>query len=251
MTASTIDHIVAVTIFLTAMLLFFSAFTQIIQTATLYQSHRYLASKCSDLLDNILLNTGYPLDWGKSDSIPTVFGLQDPDLTQYQISPFSLMRLNYTAGTPIYYSKTGQYYSNLTLGFGKSLLAPLNEGVSYSRVSELLGINGTYGFQFAVTPIATLNITEVQSNPLKLAINARGTNFPLSNATISYCLLTVQAGGGAYPTYAIQYGNVKTDQQGSTQLDFSIDGSSASYVLIAYAHLLGGASSLLVGTGCH
>ena len=249
MAGSTIDHLVSLMVFLGAILLFIGLFNQTIQTAILYQHHRSIATKCSDLLDNMLLNPGVPLDWGKSNCIPTGFGLQDPEFTQYRLSPFSLMRLNYSAGEPVYYSKTGQWYSNITMGFGKSLLVPFNEAVNYSTATRLLGVNGTYGFCLTITPIITVSISEIQSNPLKLAVNVMGAGFPLANANISYCFLTVKATGGegAYPSYTIDYGTNLTDSQGSAYLSFpSFDGTEESYVLIVYAHLSG-----LVGVGYH
>ncbi|MGQ9743585.1 MAG: hypothetical protein ACUVQW_03110, partial [Candidatus Bathycorpusculaceae bacterium] len=103
MAGSTIDHLVSVTVFLGAILLFISLFNQTIQTAILYQRHRYLATKCSDLLDNMLLNPGVPENWGKSNVTPYGFGLQDPEFTQYKLSPFSLMRLQSLTGTPFTY----------------------------------------------------------------------------------------------------------------------------------------------------
>ncbi|MEM3703131.1 MAG: hypothetical protein QXX79_01720, partial [Candidatus Bathyarchaeia archaeon] len=60
MAGSTIDHLIAMTVFLGAILIFVSLFNQTIQTAILYQRNRYLATKCSDLLDNMLLNPGIP-----------------------------------------------------------------------------------------------------------------------------------------------------------------------------------------------
>ena len=249
MTGSTIDHLISVTIFLSAILLFISLFNQTIQTAILYQRHRNLATKCSGLLDNMLLSPGIPTNWGKSNCTPTGFGLQDPEFTQYRLSPFSLMRLNYSAGKPVYYSKTGQWYSNITMGFGKSLLVPFNEAVNYSTATKLLGINGTYGFCLTITPIITVSISEIQPNPLKLAVNVMGAGFPLANANISYCFLTVKATGGegAYPSYTVDYGTNLTDSQGLAYLSFpSFDSTEESYVLIVYAHLSG-----MVGVGYH
>jgi hypothetical protein len=249
MAGSTIDHLVSVTVFLAAILLFISLFNQTIQTAITYQRHRYLATKCSDLLDNMLLNPGNPIEWGKGNTTPTSFGLQDPEFTQYRLSPFSLMRLNYSAGQPVFYSKTGQYYSNITMGFGKSLLVPFNEVINYSTAAKLLGTNGTYGFGLTITPIITVSISEAQSNPLQLAVTVMGAGFPLANANISYCFLTVKATGGegAYPSYTVDYGTNVTDDQGSAILSFpSFDGTQESYVLIVYAHLSG-----LVGVGYH
>jgi len=250
MAGSTIDHLVAFLLFLAAMLIFIGLFNQTIQTAILYQRHRYLATRCSDLLDNILLNPGSPSNetfhWGKSNCTPTGFGLQDPEFTEYRLSPFSLMRLNSLAGTPAYYPKTGLYYSNITVGFGKFLLVPFNEVVNYSTARTLLGISSSHGFQLAITPIVTVSITEVQPKPLKLAVNVKGTGFPLSNSNISYCFLTVQA-AGVYPSYTVSYGTTHADSEGSALLSFpGVDGTKETYVLIVYAHLCG-----LVGVGYH
>jgi len=249
MAGSTIDHLVSVTIFLTAMLLFISLFNQTIQTAILYQRHRHLATKCSDLIDNMLLSPGYPLEWGKTNCTPTSFGLQDPEFTQYRLSPFSLMRLQSLTGSPVYYPKTGLNYSNVTMGFGNFLLVPYTEAINYSTAGKLLGINNTYGFQLTITPIITVSISDAQLNPLKLSVDVAGAGFPLSNAIVSYCFITVEptGGEGAFPAYTVDYGTSYTNDEGKVILDFpSVDGTQTSYVLIAYAHLSG-----LIGVGYH
>jgi hypothetical protein len=247
MAGATIDHLVSVTVFLAAILLFISLFNQTIQTAIVYQRHRNLATRCSDLLDNMLLTPGYPIDWGRMNDTPTSFGLQDPEFTQYRLSPFSLMRLNYTPGSPIYYDKTGQWYSNITMGFGQSLLVPYNEVVNYSYATKLLGTNNTYGFSLTITPILTITIQEVQSNPLNLSVNVFGSGFPLAGANVSYSFLTVQGTGGSgpYPAYTIEYGDALTNGEGVAYLSFpGYDATQDSYCLLAYAHLNG-----LVGVG--
>lgn len=248
MAGSTIDHMFSLMVFLGALLLFISLFSGTLQTAISYQRHRYLATKCSDLLDNILLNPGIPSDWGKSNVTPSVFGLQDPEFTQYRLSPFSLMRLQSSVGEPVYYSRTGATYSNITIGLSNFLLVPYSETVNYSTVSRLLGINGTYGFQLTITPIVMVSIEEVQQkNPLILSVNVTGAGFPLANANISYCLLTVSGGGGgSYPSYAVKYGNVVADAAGSVLLSFTEVKQKVSYVLVVYAYLGG-----LMGIGCY
>lgn len=245
MAGATIDHLVAATTFLTAFFIFVSLFTQTIQTAVIYQRHRQLAIKCSDLLDNMLLNPGYPFDWGESNATPTSFGLQDPEFSQYRLSPFSIMRLNSSVGEPVYYPKTGLWYSNITLGFGNFLLVPYTEVVNYSTVARLLGVNGSYGFQLTLTPLVTVSISEVQAeNPLILKVEVAGTGSPLSNALVNWCLLSV-SGQGSYPSYTTDYGNATTDEEGVALLNFpNIDGESDSYALIAYARLSG-----LLGVG--
>jgi hypothetical protein len=249
MTGATIDHLVSVVIFLAAILVFIGLFNQTIQTAILYQQHRYLATKCSDTIDDILLNPGSPTNdtyfWGIGNSTPTSFGVQDPEFTEYRLSAFSLMRLNSASGLPVYYSATGTYYSNVTTGFGQFMLTPMSEVVNYSLAQKLLGINGTYGFQFTLTPIVTVSLSEAQSNPLIIATNVTGIGFPLSNANLSYALIIVDS-SGAYPGYTINYGTAPTDNKGSALLNLGIDGTQKSYLLIVYAHLYG-----LTGVGYH
>ena len=252
MTGSTIDHLVSLMVFLGAILLFMGLFNQTIQTAILYQRHRSLATKCSDLLDNMLLNPGVPLDWGKSNCTPTGFGLQDPEFTQYRLSSFSLMRLRSSTGEPVYYSKTGLTYSNITMGFGNFLLVPYTKAIDYPTASSLLGTNGTYGFQLTIAPIITVSISETQpKNPLKISVTVTGQGFPLSNALVSYCFLTVSltGGEGSYPAYTIKYGNTTTDEKGSVSppLEFAeVNDDKVCYAFIAYAHLSG-----LMGVGYH
>lgn len=239
MSGATIDHLVAVTAFLTAFFIFISLFSQTLQTAIIYQRHRQLAIKCSDLLDNILLNPGYPPYWGQQNCTPTSFGLRELEEYQYKLNPFSLMRLRSSTGEPIYYPKTGLWYSNITLGFGNFLLVPYTEVINYSTVVDLLGINGSYGFQLTITPLIIVSINEVQSNPLMLAVNVSGGGFPLANAMINYCFIIVSTQGN-YPSYTVEYGNALTDEKGEVILNFtSVNGESTSYALIVYAHLSG------------
>jgi len=245
-TGATIDHLISVTVFLAAILLFISLFNQTLQTAILYQRHRALATKASGLLDTMLLSSGYPLDWGKTNATPTGFGLQDPEFTQYKLSPFSLMRLRSFSGTPVYYEKTGLYYSNLSMGFGNFLLVPYNQVINYSTASTLLGTNNTDGFQLTITPIIAVSVTETHAAyPLTLSVSVTGKGFPLANADISYAFIrVVEKGGGQYPSYISSSGSAFTDETGEAVLNFADVAATDSYALIAYAHLSG-----LVGVG--
>jgi hypothetical protein len=142
------------------------------------------------------------------------------------------------------------YYSNITVGFGNFLLVPYTIAVNHSTAAKLLGINGTYGFQLTVTPVMTVSVSEVQpEDPLRIAVSVSGTGSPLSNALISYCLLTVDlaAGGGAYPSYSTTYGTAYAGDTGSVVLDFpEVDDAGICYAFIAYAELSG-----LIGVGYH
>ncbi|MEM2768154.1 MAG: hypothetical protein QXQ47_07600 [Candidatus Bathyarchaeia archaeon] len=254
MAGSTIDHVVATVIFLAALLIFVSLFNQMIQTAILYQRNRAIATKCSDLLDAILLNPGYPLnykndnvtpiEWGKLNIVPTFFGLQDPEFTEYRLSPFSLMRLLSSMGREIYYSGTGHYYSNITMGFGSYLLVSSANTLNHTTVATLLGINNTYSFQLVLTPLIEVSVTESnKGNPLTLNVTVKGNEIPLANASLSCMLIKVENGEVA-PSYIIYLNNSYTDNQGSCVINFQNVNESESYAFIAYA-CYGG----LVGVG--
>jgi hypothetical protein len=244
MVSSTIDHMVAVTVFLAATLLFIGLFNQTISTAVTYQRHRAIATKASDLLDGILLSPGIPINWGQTDVIPTGFGVQDPEFTQYQISPYSLMRLRSFVGTPVNYN--GTLYSNVTMGERNFMLVPYNLALNYSTATKMLGINNTYGFQLTLTPIVTVSIKETHSsNPLTLSIKADGIGFPLSYATISYCFLKVDSSGGqSSPSYEISFNTTTADSTGSVNINIPNVNADDSYALVVYARESG-----LVGVG--
>jgi hypothetical protein len=238
---------VAFIVFLSAITLFIGMFNQTIQTGITYQHNKAVASKCSDLLDNMLLSPGIPPNWGQTSDTPEGFGLQAVEFTQYQLSPFSVMKLRSTTGTPVTYGMTGETYSNITMGFGQSLLVPYSEALDYSTVSRLLGINETYGFSLTLTPIVNVTIYQTQANPLSFSIDVHGPGFPLANAEVDYCLITVegQGGGGSFPTYDINSGTTATNAAGLAALSFpGFDGDSECYALVVSAHLSG-----LVGIG--
>jgi hypothetical protein len=247
---STLDHLMALTVFLAATLLFIGLFNSTIQTAVTYQRNKTTAHMASDLLDNVLLNPGTPINWGHTDIMPTRFGLQDPEFTQYKISPFSLMRLFSTTQTPVFYPKTGTEYSNITIGSNNFLLLSNNSAIDYATVSQLLGVSRTYGFQLSFNPIVTVSITEDQSeDPLRVSIDVQGTGFPLANAKVNYCFITVLPNGGesGHPAFITDYGTTTTDQKGLANLEFNaITDDQTSYALVVHANLNG-----LTGVGFH
>jgi len=234
-------------VFLAAILLFIGLFNQTIQAAILYQRHRAIATKCSDLLDNMLLNPGIPIDWGKSSCIPTGFGLQDPEFVQYRLSSFSLMRLLSSSGDRVYYDKTGKWYSNVSWGLdGGYLLLPESECINYSTASKLLGTNGTYGFQLTIMPTIKVNITEVQTNPLKLEIRVEGPGSPLSGASLTYLMFwanTVTPDG--IPILNSTSGSLQADLSGIAYKEFSsdpylrVDSNRTAYTFIVKAYIGG------------
>lgn len=251
MVSSSVDHMVALTIFIAATLLFIGLFSQTIQTAVVYQNNRVTATKASDILDSILINPGSPTTWGRTGEPPISFGLQDPEFTQYKLDGFSLIRLEVSNNPWITYSKTENYtgsiYNNHSEGSYSYLYIPSLYIVNHSSVQKLLGLNASYGFRLTLTPIITVAITETPQNPLTLAIQVDGTGFPLANARLSYKLFLLNLdNSNQFPTFITINGTTTTDNKGSALLTFDGVSSSQSYAFIATASLGG-----LNGVGYH
>jgi len=239
MVGVTIDHLVATTAFIAAILLFVGLFAQTIQAAILYQQNRHVAFKASDLLDNILLSPGYPYNWGETNDTLSCFGLQKPGASGYVLSSFALMRLISLSGEPVEYPRdSGKWYNNISLGPGGYLFIPISDSINYETASRLLGVNGTYGFQLSIKPIIEVSISEYQSNPLKLKVEVNGPGFPLSGANLSYYLYRSYQ-TGQYPSIELSIGTTQTDSSGVTYLNFTFDGASETYTIVAYARLSG------------
>lgn len=246
MPGATIDHLISVTLFLVAVVLFISLFSQNIQSALLYQRYQQVSIKAGDLLDAMTLNTGYaaslarPTFWGSSNATPTSFGLQDPTARGYHLSPFSLMRLNSSSGTPVYYEKTGLYYSNVSMGWGGYLLVPYTSVVPYTTASKLLGINGSYGFQLTISPILKITMAEIPSDHARVSVSVTGPGLPLANAYLAYNLIFANNSQKQYPIFSMFTGVARTSADGTAILDFpGIRGTQFAYALIVNAYLGG------------
>jgi len=234
---ATIDHLVAFTIFLAALLLFIGFYNQMNQTAIVYQYHRFIATKCSDVLDSMLLNPGSPPDWGISGNSTrnlTFFGLQDPEFQEYRLSPFSLMRL---------LSPSAQQYNNVSWNVnGGYLLVQASECIGYHNVTSLLGISGAYDFQVAITPTLTVNISQVPNADLKLEIQVYGTGFPLSNANVNYLMFWANTKTPSnYPilNYNFTSDLLQTDSSGIAFKEFPSLSNETAFTFIAKAYLGG------------
>ena len=239
MVGVTIDHLVATTAFIAAILLFVGLFAQTIQAAILYQQNRHVAFKASDLLDNILLSPGYPYNWGETNDTLSCFGLQKPGSSSYVLSSFALMRLISLSGEPVEYPRdSGKWYNNISLGPSGYLFIPISDSVNYETASRLLGVNGTYGFQLSIKPIIEVSISEYQSNPLKLKVEVNGPGSSLSGAILSYYLYRSYK-KGTYPSLELFTGTAQTDSAGVAYLNFTFDGASETYTIVVYARLSG------------
>lgn len=239
MTGVTIDHLVATTAFIAAILTFTGLFTQTLQAAILYQQNRHVALKASNLLDSVLLTPGFPYDWGETNKTLSCFGLQKPGESGYKLSTFALMRLVSLTGESVEYPMgSGVWYNNISMGPGGYLFIPMSDAIDYQTASRLLGVNGSYGFQLEVSPIVDVSISQSQANPLRLRVEANGPGFPLSGASLGYYLYRTQKGASS-PSIVLSTGTAQTNASGVANLDFPFDGSTETYVIVVYARLSG------------
>lgn len=236
MPGATIDHMISVTILITAMLVAMVTFSNMFASAIAYERNRQVAMKAGDLIDTTCLAPGNPAGWSKTDVSITAFGLQDSNSKSYSLSPFSPMRLR-TSQESQY---DGTTYTNLSLSHGGYVHIPVDNCVSYSRAAELLGVNGTYGFEIDLSPTLDVNITEVNPS-LELQVEARGPGLPLAGATLNYYLFHIDSEGTfpsivTYPQDApgVDYLN----QSGSASISFPLDSTDA-YFFVVYVHLSG------------
>jgi hypothetical protein len=237
MVATNVDHITAIIVFLGAMLIFIGLFSQTVETAISYQEHTSLATKASDLIDNLLLNPGDPSNWGTTETSITSFGLQDPEFIQYQVSPFSAMRLHPSTESIVYFQ--GQSYCNETTSVGGALYVPSDGTIDYSQATKMMGVNGVYGFSLSLYPTINVTVYETSQNPLTISIKAEGQGLPLSNADLSYCLITsTGVNPPSYPSLDIDYGSTTTDLTGTAILDLSY-ASLKPYFIIVHVSLSG------------
>jgi hypothetical protein len=247
MTGVTIDHMVSLVALIAVLMVSIGAYSQIISAAIIYQQNHQVAMKAAEFTNMLLLNAGYPVAWGQSNSTPSSFGLQDPEIGGYSLSPFSLQRLTSATQTEVYYYKTVLWYSNNSLGGGGYLLVPINNAVNYTDAAKLLGVNGSYGFRVTIMPTLNVSISEVNLNPLRLQVDVRGPSLAVGGATLNYFLYQAVAQGGQNASIQSFSGTSQADSTGSALLEFSsVNGAENAYSTIIYARLSG-----LVGVGYH
>jgi hypothetical protein len=240
-TGATIDHMVSVTILIAALLVAMMTFNGLFASAIDYDRNRQVANKAIDIMNSICLSPGSPIDWGETNKTLLGFGLQDPDIGGYALSPYSIMRLRTSNDSQLveYTYTPGVFYNNLSAYYGNSILTPVGNCINYTTATELLGINGTYGFSIDITPTLNVSISQVPDDHLTLKVDVRGSGLPLSDATLNYFLLHVDKEGGSYPTFVTYSGVAQSDSFGSALLDFSSVDDTDAYTFMVYASLSG------------
>ena len=244
MTGATIDHMISLTILIAALLVAMTSYNQMFATAFDYDQNRQVATKAVDLMNTICLSPGNPTNWGRTNSSLLGFGLQDPEAGGYALSPYSIMRLrtsdSFGDSQLIEYPGTpGVFYNNMSANYGHGIFTPVCDCVNYTYAAELLGINGTYGFNLDITPTLDVRISQVETKPLKLAVEVYGSGLPLSGATLNYHLFHVTA-GVAYPLI-VTYSDVEqTGSSGAVEIEFSdVNDIDPSYTFTVYVSIGG------------
>lgn len=234
MARGAIDHLISLLILLAALMVFFSIYSQMIGAAIVYQRNHQVAVKVTDLLNNILLTTGIPPNWGQTSTSPLAFGLQQPEVGGFRVSPFALLRLIPPENTVMF---SGSPFNNVSVGQGASLFLPVDEYVTYSTAAKLLGVNGSYGFQLTVAPTLIVSVSQVESNPLKFRVEIDGPGLPLAGGLVNGSLYCVT---DDVPTPSINLLRRlnETDSTGLTFLTFPIDAPEA-YSILVQVHLTG------------
>jgi hypothetical protein len=221
---ATIDHLISVTILIAALFIAMTTYGHMLATAVDYDRNRQVANKAIDLMNTICLSPGNPTSWGETNDNLLSFGLQDPRVGGYSLSPYSIMRLNtaHNDSQLVYYDETGLYYNNISTNYGHAILTPIGDCINYTTAAERLGINETYGFSVDTTPTLNVIVSQVATNPLRLNVTVSGLGLPLSGATLNYCLFYIDKPDDSdYPSI-VPYSDVtQTDSSGSVELLFS------------------------------
>ncbi len=246
MAGVTIDHMVAFVLLIVVITASIGVYSQIIDSAIAYQNNHKVAMKAAELANTLLLSAGDPFNWGLSDMTPYAFGLQDPDIGGYSLSTYSLARLRSASQALVYYPKTGQWYSNNSLGGGGVFFLPVSNAINYTTASRLLGVNGSYAFRLTVTPTLIISITEVNPNPLRLRVDVRGPGSAVASASLNYLLVHAVPKGGSFPSFEYFSGASQTNSSGSALLSFPVDGQQYAYSFMVYASVAG-----ITGVGFH
>ena len=245
MAADTIDYIVSFVLFLGIMTAMIVTTTNNLNNVYTYQKSQQISVVATNLMNGIVQNTGYPLDWGQSSVMPSSFGLKWPDGQSLMISPFAPLRL-IQSSTSVNFQ--GAAYSELSLD-NSSLFMKASDHLSYTNVSRLMNVNGQYGWRITYSPLLSVEVspqTYVSGADFKVNAKVMSKIGPLSqanvNATLIYC-----SGGYPYPQYTqLPTATAISNSSGVATLEFPNFTPTVSYIVLVRATFSG-----LSGSGLH
>lgn len=248
MAGSTIDHMIAVTILIAALLLTMGVYNEMFASAVEYEGNRKVAMKAVDIINTACICPGNPEDWGEKNGSLLGFGLQDPEAGGYALSPYSLMRLRDSSNDSqlVYYDITGLFYNNISADYGCGIYSPVGDCLNYTAATKMLGINGTYGFRLDIVPTldVNVNVSQVPSEEdyLILKVEVRGPGIALADVTLNYYMFQIVPGEDedGPPSIITQNEIVQTDTYGSALIEFpTITDPDTAYSFLVYASLSG------------
>jgi len=243
---ATIDHMVAVTILIAALLLTMGVYNQMFASAVGYEGNRKVAMKAVDIINTACLSPGNPEDWGETSASLLGFGLQDPQVGGYALSPYSLMRLRASSNDSQlveYPPDSGLFYNNISTNYGQGIFSPVGDCLNYTTATKMLGINGTYGFRIDIVPTLDVSVSQVPNEDyLILKVEVRGPGIALADVTLNYYMFQIVPGEGDDdpPSITTQKEIAQTDPYGSALIEFpTITDLDTAYSFLVYASLSG------------
>lgn len=233
MVSYTIDFIasiVVVTMLITSSIIIVA---QDLNRAEVYQQDQQIFLKASDILNNILQNTGYPQDWGQTNATPKSFGLNMPYAEYITPSPFTPLRLIQTNERVLYNSIE---YRNLTTE-NTHLFLRSSEYINYSSAAELLALENDFGFSISMTPVLNISISQLRASPLKIGVSVQGPGGGVAGASLNASLFYVKK-STPYPSISNPIkGQTVSNISGDAEIDFpTVNADDTFYIALLKAN---------------
>ena len=174
------------------------------------------------VVTQMLLDSGYPYDWGSTSAVPQVFGLAKYGQTSrqaYQLDPDKVLRLNMTIG-----------------GDSSYFIPPTSTPSTPNSAVSLLNLANEYGaaeYGFTLEFKETLQISDPQESGPDYKIMVRSEyNLPIIDAKVSATLYYINT-ENQIATQGPAYGTTAND--GSFILPFNFNPSTGSAEALAVA----------------
>ena len=197
MATNTLDYIISVVMVTSVIVSAIIITGQNLSQAWIYQQDEQTSMEALNLLNNLIQNTGTPVDWGQRNSTPTSFGLKRPFEEYVVPSPFTPFRLMRAEDEITYQTEA---YRNLTTA-QSTLFLKSSEYINYTLAAQLLSIEYDYGFQVDFRPILNISLVELVANPLRVGVEVYGLSGSIYRASLNASLYVVET-TTPYPSFA-------------------------------------------------
>jgi hypothetical protein len=233
-----IDYVTSFVILIGVLVFAITSSIGVLNNYYVYQKNTQINGVATDLLNNLLQNTGFPDDWGRRSVDPTNFGLRWNYAQGNEPSPFAPIRL--MNATSIF-NYSGTSYAKIDFANTNILIKELDQ-IKYNRISTLLGTQGNYGWRISYKPMIDVNVEKTVGpstdwyarDPItntdwvyrkKITINA----LPLTSSLFNYPAL-IQLSDTDLKVHAQISGNdfVFTDSDTITKLSHEVESYDSS-----------------------